>query len=85
MKGATKRKRKVQVQEVMSQTGVRERTVLRDDDLAHLLQPCDEELVSDNQHVADKLYIQRLWQGKVREQYDQCGVFPHIHLNLEST
>lgn len=37
MKGATKRKRKAQVQEVMSQIGVRERTVLRDDDLAHLL------------------------------------------------
>lgn len=37
MKGATKRKTKAQVQEVVSQIGVRERTVLCDDNLAHLL------------------------------------------------
>lgn len=35
-------------------------TVLSNDDLAHLLQPGDKQLVSHNQHIADKLYIQGL-------------------------
>lgn len=43
------------------QTG---RTVLCDDDLTHLLQSCDEQLVSDDQNIADKLHIQRLCREK---------------------
>ena len=39
-------------------------TVLGDDDLAHLLQSCDEQLVGHNQHIADKLYIQTLCRTK---------------------
>lgn len=35
-------------------------TVLSNDDLTHLLQPGDKQLVSHNQHIADKLYVQGL-------------------------
>lgn len=35
-------------------------TVLSNDDLTHLFQPGDQQLVSHNQHIADKLYVQAL-------------------------
>lgn len=35
-------------------------TVLSNDDLTHLLQSGDKQLVSHNQHIADKLYVQGL-------------------------
>lgn len=35
-------------------------TVLSDDDLAHLLQAGDQQLVGHNQYIADKLHVQRL-------------------------
>lgn len=41
-----------------------ERTVLSDDDLTHLFQPRDEQLVSHNQHVADELNVGRFCSDK---------------------
>lgn len=61
----------------MTDRGIRQigHTVLSDDDLTHFLQSCDEQLVSYNQNIADKLYIQRLCRGK-EEDKEFCEYIP---------